>query len=76
MAVTNNLYNQNIHQGLLAWNYGTDSFIIILLNSSHIFTATETLKSQVNVNQIATGFGYTQDAKALTTVTMLESTLR
>lgn len=74
MAVTNNRYNQNWHLGLNGTlDYDTDSFIIILMNSSHVFTATNTAKADINANQIATAFGYTQDTKALATVTMTET---
>lgn len=74
MVVTNNRYNQIYHLGFNSTiDYATDSFVIILMNSSHIFTATNTLKSEINANQIATANGYTQDAKTLASVTMLET---
>ena len=74
MAVTNNLYNQQTHLGLNGTiNYATNSFIIILMNSVHVFTATNTAKADINANQIATAFGYTQDTEVLASVTMLET---
>jgi hypothetical protein len=53
--------------GTLGWP--NDSLIIILLNSSHTRTLSNTLYTQVSTNELATNFGYTQKTEALTSVT-------
>jgi hypothetical protein len=50
----------------------------MLMNSSHVFTATHTIRTDVSANQLATGNGYTQatgglTGKALGTPTWVES---
>ena len=69
MAVTFNAPNTNIsdaYTGLT--DYDTDSFKIILLNA-HTFDPTHTQLSDVSGDEIATGNGYTQQTKTLTSVT-------
>ncbi len=46
-----------------------DTIDIILMNSTHSFTATNTLKSQISGNEIPTNNGYTQGAEVLGSVT-------
>jgi len=46
-----------------------DTIDIILLNSTHAFTASNTLKSNIAANEIPTNNGYTQGAEALVSVT-------
>lgn len=50
-----------------------DTIDIILMNSTHSFTATNTLKSQISANEIPTGNGYTQGAEVLASVTSANS---
>ncbi|KKK77160.1 hypothetical protein LCGC14_2856440, partial [marine sediment metagenome] len=45
-----------------------DSLIIIIVNSTHVFTATNTLYTNVSANEIPTNNGYTQ-AEVLAAVT-------
>ena len=50
-----------------------DAFKIILMNSAFVFDKdTHGLLADVTANQIATGYGYTQDAKILTGVTVAQ----
>jgi hypothetical protein len=78
MAVTIDHYDQFVElMGDIATTYGgwpNDTLIIMLMNSSHVFTATNTLRTNVNANELATGAGYTQSdgagaGEALTSVT-------
>lgn len=46
-----------------------DTLDIILMKSTHTFTATETLKSDVAADEIGAGNGYTQGAEVLASVT-------
>ena len=46
-----------------------DVIDIILMNSTHVFTATNTLKSNIAANEIPTNNGYTQGAEVLAAVT-------
>lgn len=79
MAVTVNRYNKAIEYiGDNTIDLDTDSFAIMLMNSSHVFTATHTQRTDVSANQIATANGYTQatgggTGKLLTSVTWTES---
>lgn len=74
MAVTINRYNKfPEYFGDNTIDLDADTFDIILMNSTHVFTATNTLKSQISANEIPTGNGYTQGAEALTSVTWTES---
>jgi hypothetical protein len=63
MAVTIDHYDQFVElMGDFATAYGgwpSDGLRIILLNSSHSFTATNTLRSQINANELSTAAGYT-----------------
>lgn len=75
--VTIDHYNHFVElMGDFATTYGgwpNDSLIIILLDSSHTRTLTNTLYSEVSANELATGNGYTQKTEALTSVTSAES---
>lgn len=74
MAVTINFYDEfilNIGQGDI--DLDTDTFKIVLLNSSHVFTQANTTLANITANQLATANGYTQDTKALTSVTWTQS---
>ena len=79
MAVTVNWYNKTAeYMGDGSIDLDTDSFYAMLMNSSHTFTATNTQRTDVSANQIATANGYTQatgggTGKALTSVTWTES---
>lgn len=50
-----------------------DSFKVILLSNSHSFVATHTQLSDVSANEIATGNGYTQQTKTLSSINLSES---
>jgi len=61
MAVTMNRYNQFPEFfGDNTIDLDADTFAIMLMNSSHVFTATNTVRTDVSANQIATANGYTQ----------------
>jgi hypothetical protein len=47
----------------------TDSLIIILLNSTHVFDATETLYSEILANEIPNANGYLTKTEVLASVT-------
>lgn len=51
----------------------THTFDIILMNSTHVYTAANTLKSDIAANEIPAGNGYTQGLEALVSVTWVES---
>jgi len=74
MAVTVT-HSNHYHYQLLSGNidYGTDAIKIILMNTTFTFDkdAHATLAA-VTASQIATGNGYTQDSKTLTTVAVTE----
>ena len=73
MAVSIDHYDQFVElMGDFAAAYTgwpNDTLDIILMNSTHAFTATNTLKSQIAANEIPTNNGYTQGAEALVSVT-------
>ena len=80
-AVTFNRYNKMIEyigDNTIDLDNVTNTFFIMLMNSSHTFTATNTQRTDVSANQIATANGYTQatgggTGQALGTVTWTES---
>lgn len=63
MAVAIDHYDQFVElMGDFATTYGgwpNDTIIIMLMNASHTFTATNTTFANVSANQLATGNGYT-----------------
>ena len=74
MAVTINFYNKFLEyaqEGVI--DVDSDTWDIILMNSSHVFTATHDRKSDISANEIATANGYTQGAKTLASVTSGET---
>jgi len=74
MAVTVNWYDhvsEILGDGTL--DMDTHTFKIILLNSTHTFNAAHTQLSEITANQLATGNGYTQDNKALASVTWTQT---
>jgi hypothetical protein len=74
MAVTINRYNKfPEYFGDNSMDLDFDTFTIILMNSTHTFTATNTLKSDISANEIPAGNGYTQGAETLASVTWVES---
>lgn len=74
MAVTINRYNKfPEYFGDNTMDLDADTFTIILMNSTHVFTATNTVLADVSANEIPTGNGYTQQAKNLASVTWTES---
>lgn len=61
MVVSINRYNQfPEYFGDNTIDLDGDTFAIMLMNSTHVFTATHTVRTDVSANQIATGNGYTQ----------------
>ena len=79
MAVTINRYNKwPEFFGDNTADLDADTFDVMLMNSSHVFTATNTIRANVSANQIATGNGYTQatgggTGELLASVTWVES---
>lgn len=81
MAVTFNRYNkmlEYIGDNTIDLDDNTIGFFIMLMNSSHTFTATNTIRTDVSANQIATANGYTQatgggTGKQVGTATWVES---
>lgn len=64
MAVTIDHFDQFVElMGDIATTYGgwpNDTLIIMLLNSTHAFAATDTVRTDVNANEIPGNNGYTQ----------------
>lgn len=61
MAVTISVYNKfKEYFGDGTIDLDDDTFKAMLMNTSHVFTATHTQRTNVSANQIATGNGYTQ----------------
>jgi hypothetical protein len=74
MAVTINFYNKYIEYSMEGgMDVDGDTWDVILMNSTHAYTATHDRKTDISANEIATGFGYTQGAKTLASVTWTES---
>ena len=79
MAVTMNRYNKwPEYFGDNTADLDADAFHLMLMNSSHVFTATNTIRTDVSANQLATANGYTQatgglTGKAIASVTWVES---
>jgi hypothetical protein len=70
MAVSINFYDHFLERlGDGGFDMDNDTFNIALMNSSHTFTAANTLWSQVSANEIANGNGYTTGGQALSSVT-------
>jgi len=67
-----NHYHAQLLKGNIDWE--NDTIKIILMNTTYAFDkdADATL-SDVTSDQISTGYGYTQDSKTLTTVTVTEN---
>ncbi len=67
MAVSINRYNKwPEYFGDNTVDLDADQLFHMLMNSSHVFTATQTIRTDVSTNQIATQFGYTQATGGLT----------
>lgn len=74
MAVTINFYAKFIEfQGDNTIDLDTDTFDIILMNSSHTFNSANTVKADISANELSTANGYTQGAKTLASITWSES---
>lgn len=74
MAVTINRYDkfpEYFGDGTI--DLDTDTFDIILMNSTHTFLSTNTIKANISGNEIPTNNGYTQGAETLASVTWVES---
>ena len=80
-AVTFNRYNKLFEyagDNTIDLDDAVDQFYIMLMNATHVFTAANTLRTDVSANQIATANGYTQSTggdtgKSMGTVTWVES---
>src|SRR5690606_38537607 len=67
MAITVNTYNQLLNLiGAGVIDLTNDTFKAILLDSNHVFDATDTKLSDVNTNEVANGNGYATGGVALT----------
>ena len=79
MPVTINRYNKwPEYFGDNTADLDGDQLFHMLMNSSHVFTATHTIRTDVSANQIATGSGYTHatgglTGKELASITWVES---
>ncbi len=79
MVVTINRYNKwPEYFGDNTADLDADQLFQMLMNSSHVFTATNTIRTNVSANQIATANGYTQatgglTGKELASITWVES---
>jgi len=74
MAVSINFYDQFLeYLGDSGIDADNDVFDIILMDTSHTFTQTNTKKADIAANEISTANGYTQGAKTLGSVTWTEA---
>lgn len=74
MAVSVDFYNQFMEfVGDNGIDLDTDVFKAELYNSTHTFTATNTNRSQISTNALATGFDYTNPGQDLTTPTWVSA---
>lgn len=65
-VVTINFYDLAIMDGLEGnADYDTDTFTAELYNSTHVFTAANTQRSDVSANALSTGNGYTNPGQDL-----------
>ena len=70
MVVTINSYDSFVEAfGDNTMDLDGDTFNAELYNSSHVFNAAHTQRSDVSANALATNFGYTNPGQALTTPT-------
>lgn len=75
MAVTIDAYDQFIQLiGDGTVDLDTDTLKMILLNTSHTRTVTNTLLSEITANQLSTANGYTDGGATLGSVTYAHST--
>ncbi len=73
-VVSINFYNKFVeYMGEGGIDIDDDTFDIILMNSTHVFTATHDRKTDIGANEIPTGNGYTQGAEVLASITWVES---
>ena len=74
MAVTINFYNHFVEYTMEGGiDIDGDTHDVILMNSSHTFSATDNAKADISANEISTANGYTQGAETLASVTWTES---
>ena len=67
MAVSINRYNKwPEYFGDNTVDLDADQLFQMLMNSTHVFTAANTIRTDVSANQLATQFGYTQATGGLT----------
>lgn len=74
MAVTVNFYDHFLERlGDGGFDMDTDVFHILLMDNVHVFTAANTVYADISANELATQFGYTQNAKVLAGVTWAQT---
>lgn len=74
MAVSINFYAKFVEFfGDNTIDLDTDTFDIILMNSTHVFSSANTVKADISANEIATANGYTQGAETLASITWSET---
>lgn len=74
MAVTINFYDKLAeYVGDSTMDLDGDTFKLELYDTSHAFDATDTQRSDVSANALATANGYTNPGQALSSVTWVES---
>ena len=74
MAVTISFYAKFVEFfGDNTIDLDTDTFDIILMNSTHTFSSANTVKADISANEIATANGYTQGAETLASVAWSET---
>ena len=74
MAVSINFYEKFIEfMGDDTFDMDTDVWDIILMNSTHVFTDTNTIKTDIGANEIPGLNGYVQGAETLASVTWVEA---
>ena len=80
-VVTFNRYNKLVEyagDNTIDLDDAVNQFYIMLMNATHVFTATNTIRTDVSANRIATANGYVQSTgadtgKSLGTVTWVEA---
>lgn len=74
MAVTINFYDHFVEYTMEGGqDIDGDDYVIILLNSSHVFTSTHNDYTDISANELATANGYTQKDYSLASITWTES---
>lgn len=69
MAATISFYENAFEYLGSTFNMGSDTWKMILLNSSHVFDATDDEYADISANELSTGAGYTSGGLPLGSVT-------